>query len=124
MNLVPIKVKIGLKDSGGAKYPKFNNLAVTGAVDWSKYIDLHGSGWLYDCCGHQEAETGSPVGQQWGMILVPKVFADEAIAAFPNEVTKLTETQCESFYNDKHAKDFEDEEIDEVEKAETDNAAE
>lgn len=112
MDLVPIKVKIGLKENGQAKYPDFNQLAATGGVDWSFYIDANGSGWLYDCCGHKEAEANSPMGQQWGMILVPQAFADEAIATFPDEVMKLTEEECENFYNDKHARDLPDEDID------------
>lgn len=112
MDLVPIKIKIGLKENGQAQYPNFNQLTAVGGMDWSKYIDVNGSGWLYDCCGHKEQEVGSPMGQQWGVILVPKVFADEAVAAFPSEVTKLTEVEVSDFYDNKHAKDFPDEEID------------
>lgn len=111
MQLVPVKIKIGLKPNGSALYPNFNVLPSVD-VDWSYYIDRHGSGWLYDCCGHKEEEAGSPAGQQWGMILVPQTFADEAVAAFPSDVTKLTEAEAEDFYDNKHARDFEDEDID------------
>lgn len=113
-DLVPIKVKITLNTAGAAKYPSFNALSAVqqSGMDWSKYIDTFGSGWLYDCCGHKEEEAGSPAGQQWGMILVPKVFADEAVAKFPNECSKLTEAEAEDFYDKKHARDQRDEEID------------
>jgi len=112
MELVPIKVKIGLKSDGSALYPDFNSLAsVVG--DWSIYIDSSGSGWIYDCCGHKEEEPGSPVGIQWGMILVPEAMATEAVNTFPNKVSNLTEAECIDFYDNKHAKDFEDEEINE-----------
>lgn len=127
-NLIPIKVKIGLKVEGGAKYPDFNALQVVQdyyglsgyptdahkreGKDWSKYIDVEGSGWLYDSIGHQEENVESPLGQQWGLILVPKKFADESISMFPNEVTKMTKVECITFYDTKHAVGFDDEEID------------
>jgi len=113
MELVPIKVKIGLKADGSAEYPDFNSLpSVVG--DWSEYIDTFvRPAWLYDCCGHQEAEPDSPVGMQWGMILVPAAMATEAVTAFPLKVSQLTEAECTAFYDDQHGKDFEDEEIDE-----------
>lgn len=114
MEIVPIRVKIGLKSSGpGALYPDFGTLAsvIASGLDWSVYVDNNGSGWLYDKCGHREEEPGSPFGIQFGVLLVPDVFATEAAAAFPSEVTIITEAQLENFYNTKHAKDFEDEEI-------------
>ena len=84
-------------------------------MDWSKWVDINGSGWLYDNENGHKAEDlayQSPMGMQWGMLLVPKQFADEAIAMFPDLITKLSETDCESFYNDRHANDFPEEEID------------
>lgn len=120
MNLVPLKVKIGLTNDGAAKYPFFNTLTVVkdAGMDWSKYIDVHGSGWLYDCCGHKEEqmdgdEWDSPFGQQWGVILVPKDFADEAVIAFPNECEKVNEARVTTFYDDRHAKDFPEENVNE-----------
>ena len=116
MNLVPIRVQIGLTSSGAAKYPNFNTLATVQAsgLDWSVFIDSRGSGWLYDCCGHKEEEPGSAFGIQFGMILVPAVFATQAVATFPGLVSSLTATEAEAFYNDKHSRDFEDEEINET----------
>ncbi len=119
-NLVPIKVKIGIKDNGNAKYPNFNALqeVQNKNMDWSKYVDVHGLGWMYDCCGHKEEqmdgdEWDSPFGQQWGVLVVTKEFADEAITRFPNECEKLDETRLEAFYNSRHARDFPEENINE-----------
>ena len=116
-NLVPIKVKIGLRPNGHADHPNFNNLqiVISSGLDWSKCVDVNGSGWLYDNgCGHKEEDLtyNSPIGMQWGMLLVPKQFADEAITMFPDLITKLSETDCESFYNDRYAKEFPEEDVD------------
>lgn len=113
MDLVPIKVHIGLKNNGHAKYPNFNGLASVKAtgLDWSQYVDVHGSGWLYDTCGHKEEETGSPLGCQLGMLLVPEAFANEASAEF-STVDILTETEAEDFYEDNHGKHFDEEDLD------------
>ena len=115
MELVPLKVRIGLKNDGSALYPDFNSLQVVrgAGIDWCIYVDRNGSGWLYDCCGHKEEEPRSPIGIQWGMLLVPVDFANQAVSAFPNEVTKLTAAEAKTFYENKHAAEFEDEEIDE-----------
>lgn len=103
MELVAIKVKIGLKDNGHAKYPQFNSLdaSVRDNMDWCHFVDKFG-GWHYDqTSGHREDTADSPLGQQWGMLLVPASFADAAITAFPSEVSKMTEAEAESFYNAK-----------------------
>ena len=73
-------------------------------LDWSKYIDTYGTGWHYDCCGHQDVEAGSPSGQQWGMLLVPEDFADQAILLFPLVVSKMTEVEAKDFYDNKVTK--------------------
>ena len=102
--LVPLKVKIGLGNDGAAKYPEFNTLSAVknAGMDWSKYIDTHGLSWHYDnTSGHAETTADSPRGQQWGMLIIPKVFADEAIAAFPDECSKMTEAECQDFYDTK-----------------------
>lgn len=115
MNVVPIKVKIGKKPDGTCLYPDFNQLACVQAsgADWSHYIDTYGQGWQYDGkCGHDEIDAESPEGVWYGLILIPAIFATEATAMFPAEVSVLTEAQCESFYNGRHAVYFPDEEID------------
>jgi len=114
MELVPIEITIGLKPDGSALYPDFNTLAsvIASGEDWSVFIDSNGPGWLYDRCGHKEDEPGSPFGTQRGMLLVPAAFATEAVAAFSPTVELKTESQTQTFYNTKHGRDIEDEEID------------
>ena len=92
-SLVPIRVTIGLKPNGHALYPDFNTLASVQAsgMDWSRYVDIEGIGWHYDKQrGHKVDDLESPFGQQFGVLIVPKVMANEAIAAFPTVVVKLT----------------------------------
>ena len=104
MDLVPIKVKIGLKPNGHAKYPNFNQLpaVISAGMDWSNYVDSLGLGWHYDqTSGHKEATPDSPYGMQWGVLIVPKPFADQAVAMFPAECAKLTEAELEDFYDNK-----------------------
>lgn len=114
IQLVPLKVKIGLRPNGHADHPLFNDLdpAVRGdGIDWSIYIDKVGGGWHYDKkCGHREADAAadSPVGMQWGCILVPEDFATAAIAMFgpdgtsPTQkgvVEEINEVTFETFYD-------------------------
>jgi hypothetical protein len=115
-NMAVLKVKIGKNNQGFADYPNFNTLAVVVAagMDWSKYIDSEGSGWLYDADGHDADTVDSPRGQQWGLLLVPETFATEAVAAFPTLCTRLNDTDAMIFYEKQHARDFEEEDIDET----------
>lgn len=115
MHLVPIKVKIGLKSDGHAGYPNFNLLdsSIRDNMDWSKYVDVKGLGWHYDqVSGHKEDTLNSPYGTQYGVLIVPKVFADTAISKFPKEVTKLTELELEDFYDNRSHVYDPDEKID------------
>lgn len=121
-SLVALRVEIGLKPNGEADYPAFNTLASVQASgkDWAKYVDTDGDGWLYDAVGHREEDAGngadlpaSPFGMQWGVLLVPLAFANEAVAAFPTKCTKLTEAELETFFDQRIARDEPDEEIDE-----------
>lgn len=101
-DLKPVKVTIGLKADGSAAYPDFNQLEAVQAAgtDWAKYIDIHGLGWQYDkSSGHQDDTEASPVGQQFGVLIVDKVFADQAIAKFPETCVALDETQLEDYYD-------------------------
>ncbi len=102
MELTAIKVKIGLKSDGSAKYPDFNTLPVLKGIDWSMFVDREGLGWHYDkTSGHKEETIDSPRGQQWGVLVVPEQFAIEAVAAFPGECIRLTETELSMFYDNK-----------------------
>lgn len=110
--LVPIRVTIGLRN-GRHHYPSFNQLPVVQAagMDWSNYVDAFGLGWHYDrCCGHAVGTPESPVGEQFGCLIVPEMFAVEALTQFPNLVTRFTEAELAAFY-DTHCHGLESEEI-------------
>jgi hypothetical protein len=104
MELAAIRVKILRKPNGHADYPKFGQLPSvqeTG-MDWSKYVDIYGIGWLYDkVSGHDDEDVDSPRGQQWGVLLIPEVFANEAVAQFPDRCQRLTEAETADFYDNK-----------------------
>lgn len=103
-DLAAIRVRIARATDGRAKYPAFGSLPSVQAsgLDWSQYVDVHGLGWQYDqTSGHDDETADSPAGQQWGMLIVPETFADEAVAAFPAECSRLTEAECQAFYDDK-----------------------
>jgi len=101
--LVCLKVRIGKAD-GRAKYPTFNSLQAVkdSGVDWSKYVDTFGAGWQYDKkFGHAEEGPDSPMGMQWGVLLVPSLFADQAVAAFPADCQIIAEAAMQTFYEDR-----------------------
>jgi hypothetical protein len=102
--LVPVKVKIGLKQNRHHDYPNFNklNCVKESGLDWSVYVDVQGLEWHYDKkCGHKEYEINSPLGMQWGVLIIPKIFAEEALVMFPDLVTKLDEMELEDFYDNR-----------------------
>ncbi len=105
IELVPIKINIGIDgNTGHAKYPAFNNIDndVRKGLDWSIFVDKFGSGWHYDkTSGHKEHSVDSPIGQQWGILCVPEDFALQATTLFPNDVFVITESEVETFYNEK-----------------------
>lgn len=99
MELVPIKVKIGLRENGHADHPDWMQLPLAATEKPASH--MHG-GWQYDqTSGHAEETADSPRGMQWGMVLVTDKFANEAVAKFPTLVTILTETEAEAFWNNK-----------------------
>ncbi len=108
MELVALKVKIGLDSKNYHNFPAFNTLpgAVRGGVDWSIFIDRFG-GWHYDqVCGHADDEVTSPRGNWDGMLLIPEDFANAAVAAFPDTCSVLIESDAEKFYNERgHVRD-------------------
>lgn len=114
--LVPIKILIGLDENGHHSYPNFNVMPCIriSNMDWSKYVDVHGTGWVYDRkCGHKSEDETSPYGYQWGMLLVPKQFAVEALKHFPNSVREVSEQECCEFYETRAMADAPEERIDE-----------
>lgn len=134
VELVALKVKIGLKSVAPvrgnklqitADYPDFNLLPIVAAsgLDWAHYVDLYG-GWHYDkTSGHAEETADSSAGQQWGMLLMPEQFADEAEAAFPKLCAKMTQADAVDFFDNKahaHERDQRDVGVIESLKAERD----
>lgn len=102
MQLVPLKVSIGLKPNGHHSYPDFNKLSgsVRENMDWSIFIDKYCS-WCYDGeAGHviDDPDNDSPIGIWLGMLLVPEPFANAAISKFPKQVRELTEAEAKQFY--------------------------
>lgn len=112
MELVPIKVRIGLKSVKSKMlhaHPDFNTLPeeLRDGLDWSHYVDKFG-GWKYDnVAGHSDhdPDNDSPNGMWLGMLLVPEAFAQAAVEKFPEQCFFLTETECERFYEDRHTFD-------------------
>lgn len=113
-NLVPIKVKILRKPAPrGAvnDYPNFNRIDVSirKNMDWSAYVDLHGTGWMYSKEGFGQ---GTDSQSQYSGLLVPADFAREALALFPDRVTEMTEAEWQAFYEDDVMQDSPTENLD------------
>jgi len=100
MELIPIKVKIGLRHNGHADHPDWTKLPM---IDSDSEVRQYcPSGWIYDkSCGHQEERADSPRGMQWGCLLCTEEFANQAIVAYPDLITKLTEAEFADFYDNK-----------------------
>ncbi len=99
MELISIKVKIGLRPNGHADHPNWSQLPLAQTVDPATHM-FHG--WKYDkTSGHAESTPDSPFGIQFGVVLVTKQFATEALAIFPSLIEVLTEAELEIFWDDK-----------------------
>lgn len=116
--IVPIKVKIGLRPNGHADHPAWELLPIIASAVASRTLDLGrpltreeidgevrkyvvGS-WHYDKqSGHAVETADSPRGMQWGMLLVSKAFADAAVATFPTLITVMTQAECQAFWDTK-----------------------
>ncbi len=73
-------------------------------MDWSKYIDTFGEGWMYDRkSGHQDDDSDSPKGTQYGVMMVPVDFAEQAEAMFPDDVEELDEADLTVFVETRFA---------------------
>lgn len=107
MELIPLKVKIGLRANGDADHPNWTLLPMISSFEQVKQFVPFG--WMYDkVSGHQEAEPGSPIGVQYGMLLATRAFADEALATFPTLVVELTEPQAQDFFDNRVRKHMAD----------------
>ncbi len=101
VEVVPIKVLIGLRPNGEADHPDWTQLPLQ-AVDGERHEDHQIVKWTYDkSSGHEEATVDSPRGQQFGMLLVTQQFATEAVATFPTLVTVMTEAEAQDFWDNK-----------------------
>ena len=99
MNLVPIKVKIGLRLNGHADHPDWYKLPLAKSAEPSTHMFF---GWKYDkTSGHKESSVDSPVGVQYGMVFVTEQFAKEAKEVFPDLIAELTEAEAEDFWDNK-----------------------
>jgi hypothetical protein len=99
---VAIKVKIGLRANGHADHPNWGLLPMVqaGTTPESQQIVK----WKYDkTSGHDEDNGGdSPVGVQFGMMVVTEQFANEALALFPpGIITIMTEVETKAFWDNK-----------------------
>ncbi len=97
-----IDLKTSASGAGNHDYPAFNQLPAVkrAGMDWAKYIDVYGGGWHYDhVSGHKDDAPESPHGFHFGVMCVPEDFADEAVAAFPESVIRLTEVEMADFYD-------------------------
>jgi len=104
---IPIKVKIGLRPNGHADHPNWlllplasgggNREAKEALVSDEQIVK-----WAYDkSSGHDEETVDSPIGVQFGMMVVTQKFADEAVIEFPSLITVLTEGQARIFWETK-----------------------
>lgn len=113
MDLVPIKILLTLGTKPGARmvYPDFNSAcaSVLEGQDWAVYCDKFGGPHYDHESKMKEAANDVPHGQQYVMYLVEEAFADLAVAAFPDLVERLDETEAEDFHDNRaHRKDPEE----------------
>jgi len=117
-----IKITIGLRPNGEADHPNFNLLPIVQAFynlsapptdkekregkDWSYYLKNFGEGWAYDKSSRHEDDNdsdpdGTPIGNQYGVLLIPEQFAIEALAEFPTTIVRLTETELQDYWDNR-----------------------
>jgi hypothetical protein len=107
-----MKVKLTLGDNNTYVYPDFNQLDVIMAlpqlvvngrnITWNKYVDRY-RGWLFDRTSDFFTDSGvdNPWGVCYGLLIVPTTFVTQAVTAFPDECTALTEPELADFYDNK-----------------------
>lgn len=99
MDLVPIKVKIGLRSNGHADHPDWYKLPLAQEIEPATQMS---SGWHYDkTSGHKESSLDSPIGMQWGLLFVTPRFAKEAKQVFPKLIFELTEAEAKDFWENR-----------------------
>ena len=120
LEMCAVKIKVGLKENGHAKYPDFNSdpqlVEIMGGIDWSHYIDQYGGSVFYDKkSGHKDhnPEDNSPLGMQWCMILVPEEFCKRACEVFSDVCTHVSSEEFENFYDNRSTHKMPEIDIDE-----------
>lgn len=100
-NVIPIQVVIGLRPNGHADHPDWTLLPLQ-KVRGERHEDHQIVKWVYDkTSGHDDNTADSPRGQQLGMMLVTRTFANEAVAQFPDLVTIMNEAEAQDFWENK-----------------------
>lgn len=100
MDLVPLKVEIGLRANGHADHPDWTLMPMVSSHEQVRQFAPFG--WMYDkASGHNDDAPGSPLGIQYGMLLTTRAFADEALATFPALIVELTEQQAQEFFDNR-----------------------
>jgi len=105
IDMIPIKIKVTKGADGRFVYPKFKQTL--------KYFkdnpDYKGESLYYDKVYDCKVESlDSPIGMRWCMKLVPVEFAQQAVAAFPDTVSIMTDVEAEDFYNNRAVKHLSD----------------
>ncbi len=105
---IAIKVKIGLRPNGHADHPDWTRLplAASGRSKVAKEAlvsDNQIVKWRYDkLYGHTDEGPDSPVGMQWGLMVVTQKFADEAEIEFPGLIFRLNDVEARDFWENRH----------------------
>ncbi len=95
---VPIKVSIGLRPNGHADHPDWTRLPLE-TIGGDRHETHQYIKWRYDNTSGPESKLpDSPIGIQLGMLVVSPTFADEAVAMFPNLVSKMTDAEARIFW--------------------------
>jgi len=99
VDLVPIKVILKRRANGEADWPDFNVIdsAKRNHKPWSKFIDAHGIGWLYD----KVDNLGTGADNGTACTLVPEEFANAAVEKYPTLVSILSEAEFETFHDER-----------------------
>lgn len=99
-DVTAIQVVIGLRPNGHADHPDWQLLPL--AIGGQRPEDHQIVSWRYDkTSGHDQETVDSPLATQLGMMLVTVQYATEAVATFPGIVTRLTEVQALTFWENK-----------------------
>lgn len=112
LQVVPIKVKIGLRPNGHHDHPDWNRLPLA-RVRGERVEDHVIVKWRYDkTSGHEDDTIDSPRGIWYGMLLVTRIFAQEALAEFGDKIIIMTEAEALDFWENKAHAHLNDEDID------------